>query len=51
VGLLFIAPGLLGATASATQNTHQGLNGTWDCCGGGGAAAQVFVMNGNSGTA
>ncbi len=51
MGLLFIAPGLLGATASATQNTHQGLNGTWDCCGGGGAAAQVFVMNGNSGTA
>jgi hypothetical protein len=28
-----------------------GLNGAWQCCNAGGAASQVFVMNGDSGTA
>ena len=51
VGVLFTALGVLGAAAGAAQSTHQGLTGTWDCCGAGGAATQVFVMNGNSGTA
>jgi len=50
-GVLFIAPGLFGAEPGAAQNTHQGLNGTWECCGAGGASQQDFVMNGNSGTA
>jgi hypothetical protein len=34
-------------TAGAAQT---GLNGAWQCCNAGGAASQVFVMNGDSGT-
>jgi hypothetical protein len=48
VGALFAAPVVLSSGAGAAQ---QGLNGTWDCCGAGGAAQQDFIMDNGTGTA
>jgi hypothetical protein len=37
--------------ASHVQAASDPFNGTWQCCGDGGAAEQVFVINGNGGQA
>jgi hypothetical protein len=46
--------GALGARPYATPlagAAQTGLSGAWQCCNAGGAASQVFVINGDSGTA
>ncbi len=40
---------LLGAHAGLAGAASDPFNGTWQCCGPGGAAQQVFVINGNTG--
>jgi hypothetical protein len=40
---------LLGTHVTTAQAASDPFNGTWNCCGPGGAGAQVFVINGNTG--
>jgi hypothetical protein len=48
--LVFIATfSLLGTHVAAAQAASDPFNGTWQCCGAGGASEQVFVINGNTG--
>jgi hypothetical protein len=42
---------LFGAHVDIAQAASNPFNGTWNCCGAGGAAQQVFVINGNTGVA
>jgi hypothetical protein len=42
---------LLVTHVNVAQGVSDPFNGTWQCCGDGGAAEQVFVINGNGGQA
>lgn len=51
VGLATLATLTTGATAPAGAVGPPPLTGTWQCCGAGGAAAQVWVISGDTGQA
>jgi hypothetical protein len=40
---------LLGTHVTTAQAASDPFNGTWQCCGAGGASEQVFVITGNTG--
>jgi hypothetical protein len=47
--LVLIAFAGVSARADAAQKVNNPYNGTWQCCGAGGAGQQEWVINGNSG--
>lgn len=49
--VLIAAFSVLVAHAGVARAAADPFNGTWQCCGAGGASPQVFIINGNSGVA